>query len=198
MDTYHWDVLATYHWDVVWCFIWDLEHTDGTSLLHSFETLLRCSNKTSWRHTTETSWRRSIKMSLGSWFGTYLPRSWDVQRDVVPTSPRRLNAGWTATFINVPANLLNKDPNNPPDWIILEIWALESFVSACILLSNAFLSYAFCVVVNNDSWGRSFSSNIFKLLLKVVPVLFLTAVFSFFSCVSVNFTFSLLYSTIYM
>ena len=28
---------------------------------------------------------------------------------------------------NGPANLLNKDPKNPPDWIILEIWALESF-----------------------------------------------------------------------
>ena len=34
--------------------------------------------------------------------------------------------------------------------------------------------------------------------LRVVPVLFLTAVFSFFSRVSVNFTFTLLYSTIYI
>ena len=40
---------------------------------------------------------------------------------------------------------------------------------------------------------------IFKLILKVVPVLFLAAVFSFFSCESVNFafTFTSLYSTIY-
>ena len=28
-----------------------------------------------------------------------------------------------ATFINGPANLLNNDPKNPPDWIISEIWA---------------------------------------------------------------------------
>ena len=34
-----------------------------------------------------------------------------------------------ATFINGPANLLNNDPKNPADWIILEIWALESFKS---------------------------------------------------------------------
>ena len=35
----------------------------------------------------------------------------------------------TAIFINGQANLLNNDPKNPPDWIILEIWALESFKS---------------------------------------------------------------------
>ena len=39
------------------------------------------------------------------------------------------------------ANLLNKDPKNPPDWIILEIYALESFISADLLLSKAFLSF---------------------------------------------------------
>ena len=32
-----------------------------------------------------------------------------------------------ATFINQPADLLNNNPKNYPDWIILEIWALESF-----------------------------------------------------------------------
>ena len=38
----------------------------------------------------------------------------------------------------------------------------------------------------------------FKLILKVAPVLFLTAVFGFFSSVSVNLTFTLLYLTIYI
>ena len=37
----------------------------------------------------------------------------------------------------------------------------------------------------------------FKLILRVAPVLFLAAVFSFFSCLSVNFTFTLLYLIIY-
>ena len=72
---------------------------DGASLLHPFETSLWCSNKTSWRRTTETSWRRSIETSLGVSFETYLPRHWDVQRDVAAASPRRLNAGWVATSL---------------------------------------------------------------------------------------------------
>ena len=37
----------------------------------------------------------------------------------------------------------------------------------------------------------------FKLILRVAPVLFLAADFSFFSCLFVNFTFTLLYSIIY-
>ena len=70
-------------------------------------------------------------------------------------------------------------------------------MSVDILLLNAFLSFAFYLVVSNNSWGRSFPSNIFKLILKVVPVLSLTAIFIGFNCLSVNFTFTLLYSTIY-
>ena len=79
------------------------------------------------------------------------------------------------TFINGPANLLNKDPKNPPDWIILVIWALESFISIYVLLLRAFLSFVFCLIVNNNSCGKLFSWNIPVLILKVVPVLFFTA-----------------------
>ena len=103
-----------------------------------------------------------------------------------------------ASFINGPANLLNNGPKNPPDWVILEIWALKSFKSVDVLLLNAFLSFVFCLVVSNNSCGKSFPLNIFKLILRVVPVLSLTAVFSFFSWVSDNLTFTLLYSTIYI
>ena len=56
-----------------------------------------------------------------------------------------------ATFINGPADLLNNDPGNPPDWIILEICALESFKSVDILLLNAFLCFVLCLVVNGNS-----------------------------------------------
>ena len=59
-----------------------------------------------------------------------------------------------------------------------------------------FSALFFCLVVNNNSRGRSFPSRILKIILRVVPVLFLAAVFSFFSCVSDNLTFTLLYSTI--
>ena len=85
---------------------------------------------------------------------------------------------------------------NPPDWIILEMRALESFKSVDILLLNAFLSFVFCLVVNNNPCGKSFFT--FTFILRVVPVLFLTAVYSFLSWVSDNLTFTLLYSTIYI
>ena len=96
MDTYHWDALVTYHWDVVGCFIWDLletswRRTDETSSLRPLETWSRHTNKMSWRRTTETS--------LGVSFETYLRRCWDVQRDVVTTSPRRLIAGWDTRYL---------------------------------------------------------------------------------------------------
>ena len=75
MDTYYWDDLVTYHWDVNGCLIWDLFETLG-------------------RRTDETSLLRHFETSMGVSFGTYLRRRWDVQRDVVTTSPQRLNAGW--------------------------------------------------------------------------------------------------------
>ena len=95
VDTYHWDVLVTYHWDVVGCFIWDLfetswRRTDGTSSLCPLETSSQHTNKMSWKRTTETSWRCSTETLLGVSFETYLWHHWDVQRDVVTTSPRRL------------------------------------------------------------------------------------------------------------
>ena len=37
---------------------------------------------------------------MGVSFETYLRRRWDVQRDVVTTSPRRLVAGWESTKNN--------------------------------------------------------------------------------------------------
>ena len=75
-----------------------MESTDGTSLLCPHETSSRHTNKTSRRGTTETSWRRSTETSLGVSFETYLRRHWDVQRDVVTTSPRRLVVGWVGVI----------------------------------------------------------------------------------------------------
>ena len=61
-----------------------------------------------------------------------------------------------------------------------------------------FLVLFFCLVVNNNSCGKSFPLKILKLIYRVVPVLSLTADFNFFSCVSDNLTFTLLCSTIYI
>ena len=77
---------------------WDArKRTDGTSSLRPIETSPRHSNKTSWRRTTEMSWWRSTEMSLGVSFETYLRRLWDVQRDVVTTSSRRLVSVWVVS-----------------------------------------------------------------------------------------------------
>ena len=40
---------------------------------------------------------------------------------VITNGGKTFFAKGIATFINGPANLLNNDPKNPPDWIILEI-----------------------------------------------------------------------------
>ena len=40
---------------------------------------------------------------------------------VIPNGAKTFFAEGIATFINGPANLLNKDPKNPPDLIILVI-----------------------------------------------------------------------------
>ena len=81
--------LWVFHLRLIW------RRTDGTSSLRFLQTLSWHTNKTS-RRTTETSWRRSTETSLGVLFETYLGSCWDIQRDVVTTSPQRLVAGWTS------------------------------------------------------------------------------------------------------
>ena len=103
---YHWDVLVTYHWKVIGYFIWDLletswRYTDLTSLLRPLETSSWRSNKTLWKRATETSWWRSAKTSLGVSFETHLRRCWDLQRDVITTSSRRLVVGWVVKNVIV-------------------------------------------------------------------------------------------------
>ena len=132
-------------------------------------------------------------MSLSDVLFFLIPASIAEAAAVISNGAKMFFAKETVTFTNGSANLINKDPYNPPEWIILENWALESFMSVNILVLNAFLSFIFCLVVNNNSWGKLFPLNVFKPIFRVVPVLFLPAVFSFFSWVSVNFTFNLLY-----
>ena len=64
-------------------------------------------------------------------------------------------ANGTVTFING-LILLNNEPKDPPDWLILDIWVLENFISVEILFSSAFHSLFFGIVVNNNSWGNFF------------------------------------------
>ena len=73
-----WDAVETYWWDVVITSPWDIIATYQSDIVKTY---------------TETSWRRYTETSLNPSFETYLRRHWDVQRDDVTTSPRRLVAG---------------------------------------------------------------------------------------------------------
>ena len=75
--------------------------------------------------------------------------------DVAAVNPKGINAlfanGLTTFFIK--GNLVfNKGPSNlskkPPHWIILLICALEKFISADVLLLNAFLIFVFFVLLS--------------------------------------------------
>ena len=64
--------------------------TNWKLLLRPLETFSQGSNMTLCRRTTETSWQYFTETSLGVSFETYLRRCWDVQRDVIATSPCHL------------------------------------------------------------------------------------------------------------
>ena len=53
----------------------------------------------------------------------WIPASIAEAAAVIHNGAKTFFAKRIATFIKGPANLLNKDPKNPPDWIILEIYA---------------------------------------------------------------------------
>ena len=51
--------------------------------------------------------------------------------------------------------LPNHESKYPPDWIILDVWALLSFMFVDVLLEKAFRNLVVCVVVRNNSCGSS-------------------------------------------
>ena len=67
-------------------------------------------------------------------FFFWIPASIVEAAVVIPNVAKTFFAKGIATFINGPTNLLKNDPKNPPDWIILEIWDIESFISVDVLL----------------------------------------------------------------
>ena len=79
-----------------------------------------------------------------------------------------------------------------------QIFELQTTLYQLTNVSKAFLNLVFCLVVNNNSGGKSFPLNILIFILKIRLCLFLTAVFSLFNCESDSLAFTLLYSTIYI
>ena len=63
------------------------------------------------------------------WIFFYIHESISEAGAVIAKRAKIFFARRTATFINEPANLLNNDPKNLPDWITLEMRTLESFMS---------------------------------------------------------------------
>ena len=115
---------------------------------------------------------------------------------VKPNGANKFLANGNATFINGPANLLNNLPKNPPDCIIFFISALLNFISVAELLLTAFLNFVFCLVVNNNSCGRSSLLKFLITNLNVAPSLDLTAFLNLFNYTFVNLQSTLLYLTI--
>ena len=89
------------------------------------------------------------------------------------TNPDKLSlAMFVSAFV---PKLPNQEPKDQPDWIILDIWAIQSFISVEILLAKAFLTLVVCLVVTNNSYRNSLSSKFFLFSLNIAPVLFFPA-----------------------
>ena len=86
----------------------------------------------------------------------WIPTSVSEAAAVTPNGAKISLAKGTAAFINGPANLLNNEPKNRLDWIILGTYILDNFISVDILFSIAFLNLVVCLAVNNNSWGNFF------------------------------------------
>ena len=74
----------------------------------------------------------------------WIPASIAEAAAVIPNGAKTFFAKGIATFINRPANLLNNDPKNYPDWNILEIWDLKSLKSVDMLLFKVFCFLSDC------------------------------------------------------
>ena len=71
-----------------------------------------------------------------------------------------INASFPNLFILLWRNL--------PDCIILDNWALLSFIYVDILLAKAFVVLVFCIGVNNNKWGKSLHLEISFLLFLIL------------------------------
>ena len=66
----------------------------------------------------------------------WIPASITEAAAVIPNGAKTFFAKGRATLINGPTNLLHNDLKKPEDWIILEIWFIESLISVDRLLSR--------------------------------------------------------------
>ena len=83
----------------------------------------------------------------------------------VPANPGKLSpaAGIAILLVLSFLNYLTKQRKKPSVWIILDIWALQNFISVDILLAKAFLFLVVYLVARNNSCVNSSSSTFFLL-----------------------------------
>ena len=88
-------------------------------------------------------------------------------------------------------------PKNPPDYPILCNWVFDNFIFAEELFAKALRSLKICALVNNNLWGKLFSSLespiIFDQRFKVTCLPFFIADFNLLSYELDNFTLKVLY-----
>ena len=60
-------------------------------------------------------------------FVFWIPASIAEAAAVISNGAKKFLVEGIATFVNEPANVLNNDPKNPPDWIILEVLSFRKF-----------------------------------------------------------------------
>ena len=98
--------------------------------------------------------------------------------------------GLTMLFLSkLPIALLNVWPKNLLNWMILDNWALLSFISLELLFVRAFIILIFlsCLVRNNSRVNYSYWKY-FVVILTIVLVLFFAAYCNLFNCVFVSLT----------
>ena len=100
------------------------------------------------------------------------------------TNPDKLSL---AKGIALP-KLTNQEPKDPPEWIILDAWALLSFICVNIFLAKGFLILVVCLAARNNSCGNSSSWTFFLFILNIVPVPYFASDFNLFNCVSLSLT----------
>ena len=88
--------------------------------------------------------------------------------------------------VRFPLNDPKSLTKNPLDCPILCNWIFYNFILDEELIAKALRSLETCVLVNNNLWGKLFSSLesqiIFDEIFKVTPVLFFIADFNLISC----------------
>ena len=96
------------------------------------------------------------------------------------TNPGKLSLDKRITIFVTAFFPPNQEPKDPPDLIILDIWALLSLISVHILLAKTFLILVVCLLVTNNSCGNTSSSKFFLFNFNIVSFLFFAVDFNLF------------------